>query len=57
MTEIRCFAAIPVRIKNLVNDFHRKISGLIVRNYKVIFLPTYESSQMVSHCGGRPSPA
>ncbi len=36
-----------VKIKNLVNDFHHKVSSLIVRNYKVIFLPTYEASQMV----------
>ncbi|MUH00919.1 transposase [Scytonema sp. UIC 10036] len=36
-----------VRIKNLINDMHRKVSSLLVRNYKVIFLPTYETSQMV----------
>lgn len=26
---------------------HYKVSSLLIQNYKVIFLPTYETSQMV----------
>lgn len=35
------------KIKNLVKDLHNKVSSFLVDNYKVIFLPTFESSQMV----------
>ncbi|RUT02525.1 hypothetical protein DSM106972_060030 [Dulcicalothrix desertica PCC 7102] len=38
---------VRIRIKNLINDMHHKVSSLLVQNYKVIFLPTYETSQMV----------
>lgn len=36
-----------VRIKNLVKDLHNKTANFLVNNYKVIFLPTFETSQMV----------
>ncbi len=36
-----------IRIKSLISDMHHKTSSLLVQNYKVIFLPTYETSQMV----------
>lgn len=36
-----------IKIKNLINDMHHKVSSLLVQNYKVIFRPTYETSQMV----------
>jgi putative transposase len=35
------------RIRCLVQDLHNKVASLFVRNYKAIFLPTYETSQMV----------
>ena len=35
------------RISCLVKDLHIKVASLLVRNYKAIFLPTYETSQMV----------
>jgi putative transposase len=35
------------RISCLVKDLHNKVASLLVRNYKLIFLPTYETSQMV----------
>ena len=36
-----------VRIKNLVNDLHHKVSRLIIAHYKIVFLPTYKASEMV----------
>ncbi len=35
------------KIKNLIKDLHSKVASFLVNNYKVIFLPTFESSQMV----------
>jgi putative transposase len=35
------------RISGLVKDLHNKVASLLIRNYKVIFLPTYQTSQMV----------
>ena len=35
------------KIKNLIKDLHNKVASFLVNNYKVIFLPTFESSQMV----------
>jgi putative transposase len=35
------------RISSLVKDLHNKVASLLVRSYKVIFLPTYGTSQMV----------
>ena len=35
------------KIKNLVKDLHNKVSSFLVNNYKVIFLPTFETSQMI----------
>jgi putative transposase len=40
-------ARLREKIKNLVNDLHKKAARVLVDNYKVIFLPTYETSQMV----------
>lgn len=39
------------KIQNIVNDVHKKVSRFLVDNYKVIFLPTYETSQMVLKSG------
>ena len=35
------------RIQNLIKDLHNKATNLLVNSYKVIFLPTFDSSQMV----------
>ena len=35
------------KIRNLVKDLHNKVSSFLVDNYKVIFLPTFETGQMV----------
>ncbi|NEO26913.1 MAG: transposase, partial [Kamptonema sp. SIO4C4] len=35
------------KIRNLVDEMHRKTASWLARNYRVIALPTYESSQMV----------
>jgi putative transposase len=35
------------RVSSLVKDLHNKVASVLVRNYKLIFLPTYETSQMV----------
>jgi len=39
--------AIRTRIRNLTNEVHSKASALLTKNYKHIFLPTFETSQMV----------
>ncbi len=35
------------QIRALVDDLHRKAASLLVNSYKLIFLPTYKTSQMV----------
>lgn len=35
------------RIRNLTNEIHNKASAFLTKNYKHIFLPTFETSQMV----------
>lgn len=35
------------RVRCLIDDLHRKTTSFLVKNYKLIFLPTYETSQMV----------
>jgi len=35
------------KIRALVDDLHRKAASLLVTSYKLIFLPTYQTSQMV----------
>lgn len=39
------------RIKNLVDDLHRRVAYDLVSRYKVILLPTFETSQMVERKG------
>ena len=36
------------KIKNLIDEAHKQIAHYLTRNYKVIFLPTFETSQMVA---------
>ena len=35
------------RIRNLTNEVHNKASAMLTKNYKHIFLPTFETSKMV----------
>jgi putative transposase len=44
---IKAANRIRERISCLVKDLHNKVASTLVRNYKLIFLPTYETSQMV----------
>ncbi|NMG09899.1 transposase [Brasilonema sp. UFV-L1] len=36
------------RIQNLINEVHKKAAHYLTSNYRIIFLPTFESSQMVA---------
>lgn len=36
-----------LRLRNLVDECHKKLVSFLVRNYDVILLPTFETSQMV----------
>ena len=40
-------AKIRIKIKNLVNELHKKTAKYLAVKYKVIFLPTFETQQMV----------
>jgi putative transposase len=40
-------AKIRIEIKNLVNELHKKAAKYIAAKYKLIFLPTFETQQMV----------
>ena len=35
------------RIRKLVDDLHKKVAHVLVNHYKLIFLPTFNSSEMV----------
>ena len=35
------------RIQHLVKDLHNQVASILVNSYKLIFLPSYETSQMV----------
>ncbi len=41
------------RIQNLIKDLHNKTVNLLVNSYKVIFLPTFDSIQMVCKINGK----
>jgi putative transposase len=36
------------KIKNLIDEAHKQIVGYLTDNYRIIFLPTFETSQMVA---------
>ena len=36
------------KIKDLINDLHKKVASFLVTRFNVILLPTFETSQMVS---------
>jgi transposase, IS605 OrfB family, central region len=39
------------RIRNLVDECHRKVAAFLTDNYRLIFLPTFESAKMVAKAG------
>jgi putative transposase len=39
------------RINHLINDLHHKVAYTLVKDYDIILLPTFESSQMVERQG------
>ncbi len=41
------------QIQNLINEAHKKTAHYLTNNYRVIFLPHFESSQMVAKSGRR----
>jgi len=36
------------KIKDLINDLHHKVANFLVRNFDIVFMPTFEMQQMVS---------
>lgn len=40
--------AIRTRIKNLRSEVHKQVASYLARNYDTIYLPTFETSQMVA---------
>ena len=40
-----------IRIRNLISELHWKVAHFLVRNYDVILLPTFETSQMTCKAG------
>jgi putative transposase len=43
----RSATKIRIKIKSLVNELHKKATKYLVAKYKLIFLPTFETQQMV----------
>ena len=39
------------RVRNLVDEVHKKAASWLTSEYRLIFLPTFESSQMVANSG------
>lgn len=39
---------VRTRIKNLRSEIHKQVASYLARNYDVIYLPTFETSQMVA---------
>lgn len=44
---LRAADKIRLAIRNLVDELHRQTVSYLVRNYKVVFIPTFETSSMV----------
>lgn len=44
---LRAASQIRIQIRHLVDELHRQTASYLVRNYKVIFLPTFDTSLMV----------
>jgi putative transposase len=44
---LRAASRIRIKLRNLVDELHRQTASYLVHNYKVIFIPTFETSEMV----------
>jgi putative transposase len=44
---LRAANRMRIKLRNLVDELHHQIASYLVRNYKVIFIPTFETSGMV----------
>ncbi|MGH2413591.1 MAG: RNA-guided endonuclease InsQ/TnpB family protein [Microcystaceae cyanobacterium] len=53
----RAMERIRTRIHNLRSECHKQVASNLARNYDVIYLPTFETSQMVTHCPRKNQPA
>ncbi|MGB3511237.1 MAG: hypothetical protein WBA93_18780 [Microcoleaceae cyanobacterium] len=42
-----------IRIKNLIDEVHKKVAKWLTSEYRIIFIPTFESSQMVAKSGNK----
>lgn len=40
-----------IRIRNLIDECHKQTANYLTKEYKIIFLPTFETSQMVVNIG------
>jgi putative transposase len=45
----RAAAKLRYRIRNLVDDLHRKTAAFLTDSFDAVLIPTFESSQMVKH--------
>jgi putative transposase len=44
---LRAAGRIRIQIRNLVDEAHKQTASYLVRNYKAIFMPTFDTSEMV----------
>lgn len=44
---LRASSRIQIKIRNLVSELHHQVANYLVGNYKVVFIPTFETSEMV----------
>ncbi|NJM72336.1 MAG: transposase [Scytonema sp. RU_4_4] len=42
-----------IRVRNLIDECHRKVAKWLTTEYRLIFLPTFETSQMVAKTGNK----
>jgi putative transposase len=42
-----------IRIRNLIDECHKKVAKWLTSEYRLIFLPTFETSQMVAKTGNQ----
>ncbi len=43
-----------IRVRNLIDECHKKVAKWLTTEYRLIFLPTFETSQMVAKTGAKP---
>nr|WP_236117061.1 transposase [Hassalia byssoidea] len=42
-----------IRVRNLIDECHKKVAKWLTTEYRLIFLPTFETSQMVAKTGNK----